>query len=687
MTSKTSLSKHIISNIRQRSWLAALSIVGQFLCLPLYVLMMIGEEKINSYESITEWLNLYFPKMFGSVYNIFLVLFVSLLAVICAVTGFSYIHSKVKEDFYHSLPVKRSQWFLINYVSGLLIFLVPYVIWSLCTLLIGVVSGAAGAEVFKYSFLTIGSMILLFLVVYHTVLLGMFLTGQTVTALLASGVIFVYGSVILWLFTALAETFFSTWSGYTTSSFMNRLLSYSSPLMLSLGLINRQMIRGIMFSVSIVTIIYIIASVLIALILYKKYQSESAENALAFKKTAPFIKVLITVPFSIGVGLFINMIFFNGTHLFWCIIWTMIAAILISCVIEFIYHHDMHMIFNDKISTLVSIAAAFAILICMKADVSGYDKWMPEESRIEEMSMQSNLVNGYLHYPYGAGFDMLDHSSVKNFAPLYRLAMEGVQNLDIYDIHSFYYDEYSDNLTDLTIKFTLKNGKEVYRNYVISKNSLLKELTTLFEDEEYRKAFFPVFSINEDKLISAEFTNLYNTTKTLVLEHEQYTALLNAYEKDLLNVDMDTLAYEFPIGSLNFFYEYDERSGKSQATVITSDYAYNYYPETIDLRQLYIYESFTNTLAVLEESGYPAVASLDAEYVEKMVYNHPSETEDTVWDSEIVTDPVKIQELLNRAVIAETNGITGSLRTADESINVYFKGNPEEIYYSLLEVK
>ena len=687
MTSKTSLSKHIIYNLKQSSWLAALSVVGQFLCLPLYVLMMIGEEKINSYGSLSEWLNLYFPKMFGSVYNLFLVLFIVLLAVICAVTGFSYIHSKVKEDFYHSLPVKRSQWFLINYISGLLIFLVPYVIWSLCTLLIGTFSGAAGAEVFKYSFITIGSMILLFLVVYHTVLLGMFLTGQTVTALLASGVIFIYGSVILWLCTALAETFFSTWSGYTTSSFMNELLSYSSPLMLSVGLINRQMIRGIIFGVSSVTIIYIIVSFLIALILYKKYQSESAENALAYKKTAPFIKVLITIPFSIGVGLFINMILFNGVNLFWCIIWTMIAAILISCVIEFIYHHDMHMIFNGKISTLVSLAAAFAILICMNTDVFGYDKWLPDESKIEEMSMQSSAVNGYLHYPYGAGFDILDAGSTKNFAPLYRLAMEGTQNSNTFNTHSFYYDEYSDNETDITIKFTLKNGKEVYRSYVISKDSLLKELTALFEDEEYRKAFFPIFSMNEDKLISAEFSNLYNTNKTLVLEPEQYTALLNAYQKDLLNVDVDTLAYEFPIGSLDFIYEYDMSSDESAATVRTSAYTYEASHGTSNLSQLYIYESFTNTLAFLEEIGYPAVTSLDVGYVEKMIYNHLSETEDTVWDSETITDSVKIQELLDRAVIAETNGITGALRTSDESINVYFKGNPEEIYYSLLGVK
>ena len=60
-----------------------------------------------------------------------------LLAVLCAATGYGHIHSREKLDFYHSLPLRRMQWFSISYLSGLLIFLIPYLINSLLIIAIG----------------------------------------------------------------------------------------------------------------------------------------------------------------------------------------------------------------------------------------------------------------------------------------------------------------------------------------------------------------------------------------------------------------------------------------------------------------------------------------------------------------------------------------------------------------------
>ena len=45
-----------------------------------------------------------------------------------AVNGFLYLYSRKKTDFYHSLPMKRSELFAEKAVMGLIYYLVPYIV-------------------------------------------------------------------------------------------------------------------------------------------------------------------------------------------------------------------------------------------------------------------------------------------------------------------------------------------------------------------------------------------------------------------------------------------------------------------------------------------------------------------------------------------------------------------------------
>ena len=60
--------------------------------------------------------------------NNYYALAVVLMAAICALTGFSYIYSRPKLDFYHSLPISRSRLFAVDYATGALCALVPYLV-------------------------------------------------------------------------------------------------------------------------------------------------------------------------------------------------------------------------------------------------------------------------------------------------------------------------------------------------------------------------------------------------------------------------------------------------------------------------------------------------------------------------------------------------------------------------------
>lgn len=93
-----------------------------------------AEQPLNSYRE-------QFPRMLnGSLARPFTVI-ILLLAVICAVSGYAYLHQPEKSDFFHGFPLKRIQWFNISYIGGLLMFLIPYLSSSLCTMVIAASKG------------------------------------------------------------------------------------------------------------------------------------------------------------------------------------------------------------------------------------------------------------------------------------------------------------------------------------------------------------------------------------------------------------------------------------------------------------------------------------------------------------------------------------------------------------------
>ena len=191
MTSKISYSKFIKEDIRHRGWLAVLSAVLLLLCVTVSTILFVEASFSNNTQAGPEeqfdLLRNVFPALLNGSYNLFLTVLLLLLGALCAVTGFAYLHSRERTDFYHSLPLSRKQLFFLSYLSGLLIFLVPYLAACAFTILAG--SG--------YGFLTISvlgrcgiSMLggtLAFLLVYHITILAMMLTGKVVTGILEIG--------------------------------------------------------------------------------------------------------------------------------------------------------------------------------------------------------------------------------------------------------------------------------------------------------------------------------------------------------------------------------------------------------------------------------------------------------------------------------------------------------------------
>lgn len=146
MTSNRFSFKLVRETMRRNIWAVALSLVGFFFCLPLPAAMLIQNRIANADDpgtSRAEQLGFAANdiRMLLGADNIFAKLGICIMAVLCGVALFSYLHSRQKVDFYHSIPLKRGALFLNNYISGILMVLPALLVMYALTAVISAVMG------------------------------------------------------------------------------------------------------------------------------------------------------------------------------------------------------------------------------------------------------------------------------------------------------------------------------------------------------------------------------------------------------------------------------------------------------------------------------------------------------------------------------------------------------------------
>ena len=139
MTSKISSSKLFGRELRQLTWLAAVQAVVYLMMIPFRALIALSAMSSGNPTAADKLNTLCRQIGFDRSENVLIVL---IAGIICGLCVFSYVHSSVKVDLYHSLSIKREQLFLIKYEAGFVTFAVPYAVASLLGVLAGALYGA-----------------------------------------------------------------------------------------------------------------------------------------------------------------------------------------------------------------------------------------------------------------------------------------------------------------------------------------------------------------------------------------------------------------------------------------------------------------------------------------------------------------------------------------------------------------
>ena len=726
MTSKTSFNKHLKENIRHRGWLAAVSWILLFLTGPVYTMLTwesrFSDMNPNSFPGYGQSLLQSFPGVLNGKSALPLAAVIFLLALFCAVTGFSYLDSTEKVDFYHSLPLTRSTWFGISYMSGLLLFLVPYLVTASCTLLLGFAKHLLSITILPDCCLAILGGILGFLVIYHVTILAMMLTGKLITGVLAALTISVYADMVEHLIRQLAASFFDTYSAssfqvlYAISDYLSpfglfRLLlersasvSSASGIFPASGWVSTPFASGT-FSQSSVSmggsllliflgaLLFLIVLASISLWLYRHRPSEAAENALAYPGTAPFIKILVTIPTALYIGPLMISQYNSDTR--WIIPISILSAILLCGIIEFIYYLDLRKLFFGYRSSMLSIFGVMGILCILEFDLFGYDQWLPQTGSVKEMAIFTDNFSEYFSYIPASYLRIhaLDTSwnrstLTKEYAPLYRLAKEGIENAENgITPEQIRKEDVSDNYLVATMQFQTGKHSSAFRTYALEKTHVLEALDELCQDEEYRKSLFPFFQLSSEDILNISLMDIYSDPLTLDLSLEERAALLEAYEKDLLNADLPDMQNTLPVGELVIEIPEYEEGGLPASS-------HSGYRNSIP--GFYLYRDYRNTLSLLEKYGYSLRTKIQTEDVVSMLLTESSaqKADDAIYgdvsyssvyensNERLITDPEEITEILTR-IQYPSGRLLGRDTNAAYSVEIMLKGNPGSHYYTL----
>ena len=682
MTSKNYLLKSIKGNLRRNLWLSILFFLAFFAAGSVQALVSLDAAKhtaspypngftLEKYLQWTLWRNI-------SLTNSLTIFLVVVCAALAAFAGFFYLYSQEKTDFYHSLPLKREKLFAIQYLSGFLTFLCPYLLSVLITLGVGGVYGALSPRIFMAAGLQVLFAVVYFLAVYGAGILAVLLTGNLFAGILGFAALMAYGPVLYLTYTELNDRFFDTilmpLRTDVPGTFFSPVTAYiqAANYYGSDSPVTVYLIYGILLAA-----VLLLAGVLV----YRLRPSESFHKTIAFKKLEPVIKVCGLPPLVLLIAMFFSGQMYAG--FFWLVAGALVLTLILSAIYDFLCTMDIRSALKPRVSTGVILAGMILILGGYQMDITGVDRYLPREDQIASMSVYFNSINGQFGYPEGN--DMSDMSAflrenkIEDFQDIYALAQKGVE---YYEQEGPYDQQESVEAGDPQVQVTcyiayhLKSGRDVYRMYDLPETEeLVENIGQIYDNWEFREKVLPTSYIDPADVENIFTSSFLETGKPLEASKNSMDTLIKTYKGELENLTFAQTREEKIVG----YMELQEKAQTDQGYYQYDDYIYSYY--------LPVYESFERTRDLLENMGNPMPNEVSPEEVEAVrLGRYVSADEADLYQEKIFQDQEEIEKILGQITLTEGRFTVGSPVNYDVNVEIRWKDQEKDpVFLYLME--
>ena len=601
MTSRSSFFKLLKEDLRQRLWTIILAAIVFLLPVPIYIAMEISSSRgfgIGMLDNFAR--RLAAPMAYDSVWLIMVTIFG---AFICAVSGFGYLFSKKKVDFFHSLPVKREALFAVRYINGVLIYLVPYVAMAMVSILIITITGNMKAVVFPIVLKGLAVHLLGYLALYTTLILCVTFVGNFVVFCAVSGWVFGITPIILLVYGWFEEQFFRTYN-YMGDALRDRIhaLRFLCPEYFYVCSWDAD---ARLTSLLLQELAFVAVLTVITLLVYRARPSDGAGKAIAF----PLLKPVIRISVELLSGALIGMLFHEAADSNygvpgWMIFGVILGVVLCHMLIQSIFYFDVRKCFADKGSMGVVAVVTIAFVLVMRYDTFGYDTYLPKEKKLESVAIDINGLDTYRNnYRYDGSYmtygDEYVEMKLTDIDAVYPYLKSLVEDNEYY--WKLRERGATTTVTRVEVTYRLDNGKTVYREYRVPE--IREDLFALvFESMEYKEVHYSdVSSVPENILESVTAVHAMNI-QLMNLDSGERAEFMSIVRRELAAQTLKEKLNTLPVAVLNLRYVSYRTQYDSDGMPYDNSREYKV--------ELPVYPSFTETLAFLAERGFTP----DAEY-------------------------------------------------------------------------
>lgn len=441
-----------------------------------------------------------------------------LCGIFIAVSNFSYLYKKSQVDMIYSLPIKKKHKFLSDYISGLAVYIVPYIIGCIFFNLIilgGIICIPEMNELFgeEQSIMPIiwqaeFAGLLVMTMIYTLSVLVLCCCGTLFESIMN---IFMINGIIPGGIGVVAAMFFANLYGVPIFETVAPMLGYTSPIGAVIYMFHvletqeENMYNSDIFCINGATygkwvaffLLFTVLYFALTMFLYHRRKAEDVSKPYAFKL---LYYILITV-ITMAISLFAR---YDFSTVFPIIIFSLI----IYMIFEVITNRGFKKIYKSFIRYGVTMVGI--LIICVTAtgthgfgvqdktySASRVSSVEVDYSGIDDVMQYNSISDGgwsyWGSYNEGNTIEYKEKEVIEKVIDVQKQAIE-TYNSKEYETYSYYdeiyYSDYYENadmyeypIYNITFKFHLKSGSTTTRNYILSYEQL-KQLFILDSTEE-----------------------------------------------------------------------------------------------------------------------------------------------------------------------------------------------------------
>lgn len=577
-------------------------------------------------------------------------------AIICAYASFDYVFSRNKVDFFNSVPFSRGKIFWARYLNGILVYLVPFLVFLALSVPIYVVNVGINAALVR-AFIKLAAVgFISFMITYNIFILGCMLSGNHANA-------------------GFFALFFSSFSGLSAALIIGYMATFFKTFMTFDGL--EVFVSRITLGYYVATaynlkqnllpsLVIIIVLLVLNYFLFVKRHFENSNAGGIYRRLNNVVRFYLEILISLGVGLFFCVI--TDKSFGWLIFGILLGAVISHILIYALFNMSMKGALKQKISLAVAIFISIIVASTIRFDVIGYDKYMPNESELASVDidfLNYNLINSSRRAIFSdkieKSINSLDSSDFYSNTHLKKKISDGEKDSvkisgDLsaayeflrlakecsleggYEYGYYSYEGYK-RIRDINMQvvYNLKNKTKVYRRYFIAipEGKESTALSKLFNSEAFKKGLEKKILVRDfeklDRIIYAREYTYEGTGTDFIIKKEHYGKIYEALKKDIANISIN----EF------FSNSYNGR-GTELRFVYKIDKGY-------DILDVPIAGVLTETMKVLKDINSGAVSGIGDENVNLLkistFYRGAYETPE-VDESKGITDKELIKQIL-----------------------------------------